>query len=82
MRLDPYGSWEEAPPTEPGWYWYEDENYGPAPVEVAWTGFVARPEARQLQVVTACGEDSYQPIGDVADLDGRWWAIPVPSSMT
>lgn len=64
--------WSQERPTEPGWYWYEDEYYGPCPVEVDWTGFINRPEARQLEVVLACGDDSYQPIGEIANLSGKW----------
>lgn len=46
--------WTEAKPTEPGWYWYADEYYGPAPVRVEWTGFIdnaTSPGVRQLDVV-------------------------------
>lgn len=64
--------WSEKCPTEPGWYWYEDEYYGPAPLEVDWTGFIDRPGARQLEVVIACGDDSEQPTGEIATLGGKW----------
>lgn len=64
--------WTKNAPTEPGWYWYEDENYGPCPVHVDWTGFVELPYARQLEIVTACGDECYQPLGLVETSDGVW----------
>lgn len=69
--------WQTQIPTEPGWYWYENEYYGPAPVKVEWTGFVNHPDARQLEITIACGEDSDQPLGEIKSLpmDGRWQAF-------
>jgi hypothetical protein len=67
--------WSQDRPTEPGWYWYEDDEYGPAPVEVEWTGFIHfihNPGARQLEVTTACGEDYYWPTGPLENLNGKW----------
>lgn len=64
--------WSQERPTEPGWYWYEDDEYGPAPVEVEWTGFIHSPNARQLEVTTACGEDTYWPTGPLGNLGGKW----------
>lgn len=59
-------------PVEPGWFWYKDADYGPAPVYVEWTGFVQNENARQLEVTLACGDDSDQPRIDVASLQGMW----------
>jgi len=61
-------------PTKPGWYWYEDEEYGPCPVHVDWCGFVEidDPMLRQLHIDTACGEECYQPLGLLTKCDGMW----------
>ena len=69
--------WQTKKPTLPGWYWFENEYYGPAPVKVEWTGFVKHPDARQLEITIACGEDSDQPLGEVESLsrEGRWRAF-------
>jgi len=66
--------WTNEKPTKPGWYWYEDENYGPYPVHVDWCGFIEidDPELRQLEIETACGEECYQPLGLLAENDGMW----------
>ena len=65
-------TWTDEKPTKPGWYWYEDEDYGPVPVYVEWTGFVDVPAARQLSVTMACGDDFDQPLDEVANLTGQW----------
>lgn len=61
-------------PTEPGWYWYQDADYGPAPVFVDWCGFVDRHDERYLSIENACGDDCYQPLGPISELpaDGEW----------
>jgi hypothetical protein len=64
--------WSKERPTVPGWYWYEDDEYGPAPVEVTWTGFINTPNARQLEITTACGEEYYWPTEPVENLYGKW----------
>jgi len=65
-------------PTKPGWYWYEDENYGPCPVHVDWCGFIETddPKLRQLEIETACGEECYQPLGPLTECDGMWSGVP------
>lgn len=67
-------NWTDDKPTTPGWYWYEDELYGPAPVYMDWTGFFNQPTARQLEVdmaVEADGSDSPLDM-DAEELKGRW----------
>lgn len=78
-------NWTEKKPTEPGWYWYEDENYGPAPVLVEWTGFVEMvgvAGVRQLEVTTACGDECYWPTGDVDFLEGQWSSAQIEEPQT
>ena len=68
-------NWTTEKPTEPGWYWYEDEYYGPAPVYLAWTGFIKRPEARSLDVDMCCGDDQELIGTKVEELSGEWCAM-------
>lgn len=65
-------TWTPEKPTTPGWYWYDDEYYGPAPVYVAWIGFIKNPKARTLEVDQAVGEDADQPLLPVSELNGKW----------
>ena len=72
-------NWTNERPTEPGWYWYRDEEYGPAPVYVEWFGFISDPDARYLSIGSACGEEYYWPSDEVAKLTGAWAGpIPIP----
>lgn len=64
--------WTTQRPSEPGWYWYSDELYGPAPVYVDWTGFVDDTAAHQLAVVDCCLDEDTQPLCAITDLEGRW----------
>jgi hypothetical protein len=59
-------------PTKPGWYFYEDENYGPAPVYVDWRGFPGLPDARSLDVVECMGEEQVVLWQGVEELSGKW----------
>lgn len=62
-------SWTQTKPTTEGWYWYEDDHFGPAPVRIERTGFVNDPNASQLDIVEP--EDAtYLPMYD--DAIGRW----------
>lgn len=76
----PAGSiaWSEERPTSPGWWWYEDEFYGVAPIYITWTGFIKCPEARELSVDMAVGEDQEMLGQPVADLNGRWFPMIEP----
>jgi hypothetical protein len=69
--------WTDKKPTSPGWYWYEDDNYGPCPVFVDWCGFIDSPDLRQLEIETACGEECYQPLGLISGLDGKWSDVEI-----
>ncbi len=64
--------WTTERPTVPGWYWYKDKLYGPAPVYVDWTGFGDEPAACQLAVVDCCLDEDTQPLCAIIDLDGHW----------
>lgn len=70
--------WTHDKPTEPGWWWYEDEGYGPAPIFVCWTGFINHPEARSLDVDMCMGEDQDLLGQPVSELNGRWHRLDKP----
>jgi len=70
--------WTDVTPFEPGWYWYEDEGYGPAPVLVGWTGFVDYPSARSLDIVECVGEDQEMCGRAVHSLEGHWHPLAMP----
>jgi len=62
--------WTKSKPTEPGWYWYEDEHLGwPVPVHVDWEGFIEDPECRSLEIAWP-EEDGDIPMFE--DADGIW----------
>ena len=61
--------WSNVKPTSPGWYWYSDEFFGPAPIEISWTGFIDRPDCRQLDVTWPQEEDG---VPCFEDANGQW----------
>lgn len=71
--------WTNDRPNEPGWWWYEDEYYGPAPVYLDWSGFRNIPDSRSLDVDMAisCGEcEDENIIGvPVSELFGLWYPL-------
>ena len=66
-------------PKKPGWYWYVDSNYGPAPVYLDWA---STPEDRTSQelVVDASTDWTFNFVL-VSDLDGLWAPLEVPAPM-
>ena len=62
--------WSDVKPTGPGWWWYEDEDYGPAPVRLdrIW----------DLTVDMCVGEDQDALGLLVADMNGNWFPIQEP----
>ncbi len=72
-------AWTNERPTAPGWFWYQDPDYGPAPVHLAWTGFIDVPAARQLDIDMCTGEDQDILGMSVAELDGEWHPLDVPN---
>lgn len=71
--------WGITRPAQPGWYWYHDKDYGPAPLYLAWTGFTDRPECRELSVDMCVGEDQEIAGLDVKYLDGEWADLSEPT---
>jgi hypothetical protein len=70
--------WTNDKPVVPGWYWYKDETFGPAPVEVDWTGFVddaVTPGVRQLDIVWP---EDYYDLPMYEDASGCWAGPIVP----
>lgn len=64
--------WTKLKPKQPGWYWYVDDDYGPAPVYMNWIGPVSDDETREL-IVDQCVGENQELLGcDIADLEGRW----------
>ena len=72
--------WSNKKPTAPGWWWYQDSEYGPSPVFVAWVGFIELQEARNLYVDMCVGEEQELAGISVADLDGEWHPLDVPNT--
>jgi len=55
-------------PTAPGWYWYADDDYGPAPVELGWMRVIER----ELCVNSSVGYEQKLLGMRVDDLHGQW----------
>ncbi len=75
----PYSTaWSDASPKGPGWFWYEDEYYGPAPIYLDWIGFPSNLDARTLVVDMCMGEDQELISTHIGDLHGRWFPLAEP----
>ena len=74
--------WSDYKPTEPGWRWYEDPEYGPAPVYVDWalhwTGEGLQEQKQVLEVEHCCGRDQVLLGTPVSKLEGRWYPLAEP----
>lgn len=70
--------WTTDQPTEPGWYWYEDDDYGPAPVYLRRLPRNIKTITAMLAVNVCVGETQYLIGSLVVWLDGRWAKLCEP----
>lgn len=74
-------NWAKENPTAPGWWWYRDDEYGPAPVYLDWAGFVNDPALRYLTVDECVGEHQ-ELLGEYVDaLCGEWCRMEIPEGV-
>ena len=72
--------WTLDRPTAAGWYWYEDDAYGPAPVQLGLVNFGTAPADL---LVEACQGES-QELADIPvyELTGAWLPIAAPPPLS